>query len=66
VLTIQRSTYFASAGSAQALAGQAIAIRISGDPDTDKNGLFFLHSDHLGSNSFMTYGTGTPAAQQEH
>jgi RHS repeat-associated protein len=60
-VTIQRSTYFASAGSAQALAGQAIAIRISGDPDTDKNGLFFLHSDHLGSNSFMTYGPSHPS-----
>jgi RHS repeat-associated protein len=49
-VTIQRSTYF--------LAGQAVATRISGDPDPDKNGLFFLHSDHLGSNSFMSYGAG--------
>ncbi len=48
--TIQRSTYF--------LAGQAIATRISGDPDADRNGLFFIHSDHLGSASVMSYGAG--------
>ena len=56
---IQRRTYF--------LAGQAIATRISGDPDANRNGLFFMHSDHLGSASVMSYGyndNGTAHPQQ--
>jgi hypothetical protein len=57
---IQRSTYFASAGSAQALAGQAVATRISGDPDPNKNGLLFLHSlgqtDGAGCGSHLSLG----------
>jgi RHS repeat-associated protein len=47
---IQRSTYF--------MGGQAIATRISDDPDSGNNGLFYLHTDHLGSTSLLTYGQG--------
>ena len=41
----------------------AIATRVSGDPETNNNGLFLrqncrLHSDHLGSATFMTHGNG--------
>ncbi|MCL4872113.1 MAG: hypothetical protein KJ063_24390 [Anaerolineae bacterium] len=35
--------------------GQAIATRITGDPTN--NGLFYLHGDHLGSTSLLTYGS---------
>ena len=55
--TIQRSTYF--------LAGKAIATRISGDPVSSKNGLFFLHSDHLGSASVMSDDTGAEVLGSE-
>jgi RHS repeat-associated protein len=48
--TIQRSTYF--------MGGQAVATRVSGDPDQGNNGLFFLHVDHLGSTSFLTDAVG--------
>ncbi len=48
--TITRKTY--SAG------GQAIATRVSGDPNTGNNGLFYFHSDHLGSATFLTHGNG--------
>jgi RHS repeat-associated protein len=47
--TITRKTY--------ALGGQTIATRISGDQEGD-NGLFYIHSDHLGSTSVMSYGQG--------
>jgi RHS repeat-associated protein len=43
---ITRSTY--------GLAGQAVAIRVSGDPVTERNGLFFFHSDHLGSTTKLS------------
>jgi hypothetical protein len=35
---------------------RAIAGRVSGDPvsEAGKNGLFYTHSDHLGSNSVMS------------
>ena len=45
-VVIQRVTY--------SLAGQAIAVRVTGDPDPTNNGLFYLHSDHLGSVSAMS------------
>ena len=48
--TITRKTYF--------LGGQAIATHISGDPISTNNGFFYLHSDHLGSTSLLTYGNG--------
>jgi RHS repeat-associated protein len=56
--TIRRVTYSTSASSAQALAGQAIAVRVTGDPDPANNGLFYLHSDHLGSTSAMSNSSG--------
>jgi hypothetical protein len=42
---IQRSRYM--------LAGQTAAIRVSGDPDSLNNGLFYYLTDHLGSASIM-------------
>jgi hypothetical protein len=47
--TIRRKTY--------ALGGQAVATRISVDPGGN-NGLFYMHRDHLGSNSVMSFGQG--------
>ena len=47
--SIQRSSY--------SLAGQAIAVRVQGDPDGN-DGLFYIHSDHLGSASVMSDETG--------
>jgi RHS repeat-associated protein len=47
--TITRKTY--------SFGGQTIATRISGDQEGD-NGLFYIHSDHLGSTSVMSYGQG--------
>ncbi len=47
---IQRTTY--------AMAGQAIAVEVTGDPEAANNGLFYLHSDHLGSANAMSYGAG--------
>ncbi|MBK8985230.1 MAG: hypothetical protein IPM39_03975 [Chloroflexi bacterium] len=44
---IRRSTYM--------LAGQAAAVRVTGDPE-GHDGLYYLYSDHLGSASAMTYG----------
>jgi hypothetical protein len=50
--TIRRKTY--------ALGGQPVATRATGYPagETGKNGRFYMHSDHLGSNSVMSYGQG--------
>ena len=45
VRVITRSTYM--------LAGQAVAVRVAGDPDSTNNGRFYLYSDHLGSASAM-------------
>ena len=45
-----RSTY--------SLAGQVVAVRVAGHTDSSKNGLFYIHSDHLGSNSIMTKANG--------
>ncbi|MCB8943497.1 MAG: RHS repeat-associated core domain-containing protein [Ardenticatenaceae bacterium] len=39
------------------LAGQAIAVRVSGDPVSGNNDRIFIYSDHLGSNSAMVYDT---------
>ncbi|MCI0728561.1 MAG: hypothetical protein L0332_17830 [Chloroflexi bacterium] len=41
-----------------ALGGQPIALRINGDPIAQYNGLFYIHTDHLGSNSLLSYGQG--------
>ncbi|MCP4428794.1 MAG: hypothetical protein GY803_30280, partial [Chloroflexi bacterium] len=48
-IVIQRVTY--------SLAGQAIAVRVTGDPDGN-DGLYYLHSDHLGSASAMSDADG--------
>ena len=50
VRVITRSTYM--------LAGQAVATRVSGDPEAN-NGLFYLYSDHLGSATAMTGPNGS-------
>ena len=44
-LSIKRRTYM--------LAGQAIAIQVSGDPTTGNNGIFYYLTDHLGSTSML-------------
>jgi RHS repeat-associated protein len=49
--TIIRTTY--------SLAGQAIATRVTGDPVSANNGLFFILSDHLGSTSLLTTSNGS-------
>jgi RHS repeat-associated protein len=38
-------------------------VWVSGDLVAEKNGLFYMHSDHLGSTSAMSYGSGTNAGQ---
>ncbi len=43
---VQRTNY--------SLAGQAIGLRIVGSPDGD-NGLYYMHTDHLGSTSTLSY-----------
>ena len=48
--TIKRSTY--------SLAGQPIATRITGDPETGNNGLFYFLLDHLGSTTLMVTTAG--------
>ena len=50
----QRSTYY--------LAGKAIATRINGT--TNDDGLYFFHSDHLGSATVMSYGQGHASVGQ--
>ena len=52
--SIQRSTYY--------LAGKAIATRINGT--TNDDGLYFFHSDHLGSATVMSYGQGHASVGQ--
>ncbi|HRQ40775.1 MAG TPA: RHS repeat-associated core domain-containing protein [Chloroflexota bacterium] len=47
---IRRSTY--------SVAGQAIAVKVTGDPDGN-DGLFFLYSDHLGSANAMRHPNGS-------
>jgi RHS repeat-associated protein len=53
---IWKSYYFAG--------GQAIALRVQGDPVSTNNGLFFMYSDHLGSTSLTTDASGNPVARQ--
>jgi RHS repeat-associated protein len=52
--TIIRTTYF--------LAGQTIATRVSGDPVSGNNGLFYIYSDHLGSSSLLVNSSNNPVA----
>ncbi|MCL4871428.1 MAG: peptidoglycan DD-metalloendopeptidase family protein [Anaerolineae bacterium] len=49
-----RTTYF--------LAGCPIATRITGDPDNNNNGLFYLLTDHLGSTSMLITIAGAVVA----
>jgi hypothetical protein len=42
---IKRGTY--------TLAGQPIAMRVSGDPTSANNGIFYIHTDHLGSTTVL-------------
>ncbi len=50
-IVIERVTY--------SLAGQAVAVRVSGDPDPANNGLFYLYNDHLGSAGAMQISDGS-------
>ena len=52
---IQRVTY--------SLTGQPIAVRVTGDPDPTNNGLFYLHSDHLGSTTALSDASGQLAGE---
>ncbi len=40
------------------VAGQAVATRITGDPETGNNGLFYFLVDHLGSTTLMVTTAG--------
>ena len=57
-LVTQRSTY--------AIAGQTIAVRVNGDPDNTKNGLFYMYSDHLGSTSAIQKDGSTEVEQSRY
>jgi RHS repeat-associated protein len=48
--TIKRSTY--------SFAGQTVAMRVTGDPVSGNNGLFYVLSDHLGSTSILSNSSG--------
>ncbi|MFZ1398424.1 MAG: RHS repeat-associated core domain-containing protein, partial [Candidatus Promineifilaceae bacterium] len=48
--TIKRSSY--------TFAGQTVALRVSGDPVSGNNGLFYVVSDHLGSTSMLVNSSG--------
>ena len=52
--TIKRSSY--------SLAGQTIAMRVTGDPVSGNNGLFYVLSDHLGSTSVLSNSSGSLVA----
>jgi RHS repeat-associated protein len=49
-ITIQRSSY--------SLAGQRIAVRVTGTPAGSGDDLFYVYSDHLGSTSIMLRSNG--------
>lgn len=51
-VVIQRVTY--------RVAGQPVAVRVSGDPNPDNNGLFYLHTDHQGSIVAVSDEDGNP------
>jgi hypothetical protein len=38
--------------------GQIVATRVSGDPVAGNNGLFYRHTDHLGSTTLLTKTNG--------
>ncbi|RMG69629.1 MAG: RHS repeat-associated core domain-containing protein, partial [Chloroflexi bacterium] len=45
-----------------AIAGQTVAVRVSGDPDPANNGLHHLYTDHLGSVSAIRQANGAVQA----
>ncbi|MCC6603019.1 MAG: RHS repeat-associated core domain-containing protein [Anaerolineae bacterium] len=47
---IKRSSY--------SIAGQVVAFRVTGDPVSANNGLFYVLSDHLGSTSLLVNSSG--------
>lgn len=49
-VTVQRVTYM--------LDGRPVAVKVTDHPDADSNGLFYLHTDHLGSVTAMTDESG--------
>jgi len=51
---IKRSSY--------GIAGQVVATRVTGDPVSGNNGLFYIYSDHLGSSSLLVNSSNNPAA----
>ncbi len=55
--TVRRSRY--------TLAGQAIAVRVTSTPPGPDDGLFYVHSDHLGSTSFLSLPNGSKKAGSE-
>ncbi len=46
--------------------GLAVAVRVSGDPVADNNGLFYLYSDQLGSTSTMQHEDGRDPRQTRY
>jgi RHS repeat-associated protein len=57
VMAVETSYYY--------FGSQRVALRISGDPDPERNGLFYIHTDHLGSTTVLSYGQGHPEAGEE-
>ncbi len=53
-----RSYYYAGS--------QRVALRVEGDPDPAKNGVYSLHADHLGSASLATTSGGAVHSQQRY
>jgi hypothetical protein len=40
------------------MAGQVVAVKVSGDPIATNNGLFYVYSDHLGSTTALIDSSG--------
>ena len=43
-----------------------IALRVEGDPDPVKNGVYYLHGDHLGSASLTTDASGNKFSEERY
>ena len=56
--TIRRSTY--------AIGGMVVAVRVTGSPDTQDDGLFYLYNDHLGSVSRVVDTAGSVVSQARY
>ncbi len=46
------------------LNGAAVAFRITGTPSTSEDGLYFIHTDHLGSTSLLSGQNGDPVGDR--